>query len=126
MAAVTKVDPTFVSPVGYEVVLRGRATVDLEKGDPVVIDKAAADDPRWDTTFKKATAETFIHGVVIKKARANGTVEVLAHGEIDGFAGLPKGDPLSVVGGNIDTTAPAAGVHPQLVAINASRILVRI
>lgn len=105
---------------------KGKASGALLRGDPVVLDSAATFDPRFDCNFKKATAETTIHGIVLKDAPAGDLVEVLTEGEIGGYSGLTVGAPLSVVAGSIDGTAPAAGVYPQLIALTSTRIWVKI
>lgn len=123
MAAVTVVE---LHPVEVLQAKKGKAAADFVVGKPVVIDGAATVDPRYPCTYKAATAEEFIDGIVLKPAKAGQIVEVLTLGEIDGYSGLTGGARLTVVAGAIDTTAPAAHAYPQLRAINATRIEVRI
>lgn len=125
MAAVTKVDPSFVSPVGEYTSQRGYANDDLEAGDPVVID-GLPPTKRWDVAYSKAAGEQFVDGIAISPVKAGGTVEVMEQGEMDGYSNLTPGAPFTVVAGNIDTTAPAAGIRPQFRALNATRIRVSI
>jgi hypothetical protein len=104
----------------------GKAAEDLIVGQPVVIDPAADEDPRYPCTYEAATAEALIHGVCLKPAVAGGPVEVCLIGEFDGYVDLTGGDPLSVAAGVIDDTAPAAGLQIQLYASSSTRIRVRI
>lgn len=137
MAAVTEVNvrPALWKPEDVQI---GKAAADLDVGDPVVIDSDAVADPRYPCTYEAAASQSFVHGVVIKAGKAGGPVEVLLTGELDGYAGLTPGAPLSVVDGAIDDTAPAVeytdsgtdtvtvNPTPQLYAISATRIRVRI
>lgn len=125
MAAVTKVAVAFVSPVGEYMSQRGYANENLEAGDPVVVD-GASPSTKWDIAYSKADAEEFCDGVVYRDVLAGGTVEVVEQGEMDGYSGLTPGAAYTVVGGAIDTTAPAAGIRPQFRALNATRIRVSI
>ena len=123
MAAVTK--GTLV-PARKNLAKKGKASGAILRGDPVVLDSAAAVDARYDCNVKKATAETTIHGIALKDAPAGGLCEFLTEGEMEGYSGLTVGAPLSVAAGAIDSTAPAAGVYPQLIALTATRIWVKI
>jgi len=123
VAAITIVDPYLVSPPAEgSHIIRGLATVNLTKGDPVVLANTAFD-TRFDCAVKKATAETFIHGVVLATVKAGSAVEFLATGEMDGWSGMAPATPLSVVGGQLDSTAPAAGAPQQIWALSATRIV---
>lgn len=100
----------------------GKASAALNRGDPVIIDGAAAADPRYDSSYKKATAETFVHGIVLKNAISGGPVEVGTLCELEGYSGLTPGAAFTVAAGKIDDTAPAAGERGQFLAISATRI----
>lgn len=121
MAAVTKgtLRPLRSDPVHNRI---GKASAILAVGDPVVIDAAAAVDPEFQCSYKKAASETFVDGIVLKPAVAGGKVEVGTFCEITGFSGLTIAAKLTVVSGNIDNTAPAAGERGQFQAINATTI----
>lgn len=122
MAAVTKKAPELVSPEGYNYIIRGRATVAMTNGDPAVITTTV---PPFgvDHIIAKATAGA-IDGVVLAPCVANGPVEILVRGEMDGFSGLAPQTFLSVANGAIDDTAPGAGVAKQIKAISDHRIAV--
>jgi hypothetical protein len=105
MAAITKVDVTLISPVGYEAVQHGYATVDLAKGDLAVFTTGAPAHSKC--AFAKASAADAC-GVVLKDVKAGGTAEVCQRGEIGGYSGLTPNALLSVVSGAIDATAPDA------------------
>lgn len=126
MAAVTK--GTLTVAVGAQGFRgkKGKASADLLRGDPVVLDSAAAVDARFDCNVKKAASETHIHGIVAKDAKAGTLVEFITEGEVEGYSGLAVGTPLSVATGAIDSTAPGAGFPIQLVALTATRIWVKI
>lgn len=111
MAAVTKVNPSLVTPVTEARIRRGKATADITKGSPVTVDGAATPGGLFETAYKLATAEANAIGLALKDAKSGAVVEVLIDGEMGGFSGLPKGNYLSVATGSLDTTAPAvAGV----------------
>lgn len=121
MAAVTKVAvEVILAPADFNKI--GKAAAALNRGDPVVIDSAAAVDPRYHTTYKKAASETFVDGVVLKPCQAGKEVEIGTYCELDGYSGLTQGARLTVISGNIDTTAPAAGERGQFQALNATTI----
>jgi hypothetical protein len=123
MAAVTK---GTLSVARRNLAKKGKASAALLRGDPVVLDSAAAVDSRFDANYKKATAETTIHGIALKDAAAGGLVEVLTEGEMEGYSGLTVGAPLSVAAGAIDAVAPS-GTNPiQLIALTATRIWVKV
>ncbi len=123
MAAVTKVQVLPVEVVRAKI---GKAAAALVVGDPVVIDEAAAADFRYTCKYKKAVAEQYIDGVVLKVAVAGGPVEVMIEGEFEGYSGMTPGAKLTVAAGSVDSVAPGAGVYPQLRAVNATRLDVRI
>lgn len=111
MAAVTKVNPSLVTPVGEARIRRGKAVVDITKGSPVTVDGTATPGGMFETAWKLATAEANALGLALKDVKAGGLVEVLIDGEMGGFSGLPEGAFLSVASGSLDTTAPGtAGV----------------
>lgn len=104
MAAITKVAPKLVSPVGYENVFYAYASAALEPGDLAII--TSADAPGgFDCVVAKASAAV-AHGVVLKKVGIGGKAEIAWRGEMDGFSGLTPGASLSVASGAIDSTAP--------------------
>lgn len=104
MAAITLVDVTLISPVGYETVQHGYATVDLTKGDLAVFTTGAPSHSKC--AFAKASAADAC-GVVLKTVNAGGIAEVAYHGEIGGYSGLTPNALLTVASGVIDDTAPA-------------------
>ncbi len=121
MAAVTKgtLRPLRADPINNRI---GKASAALAVGDPVVIDSAAAADPEFQTSYKKAASETFVDGWVLKPAVAGGKVEITTLGEITGYSGLTPGARYTVATGAIDSTAPATGERGQFQAINATTI----
>lgn len=119
MAAITKVDPAPCSPPGYEFNDSGYASVDIAKGDPIVITTAAPPSRKWEQVVAKAAAAVAT-GIALKDVKVGGTAEYGVVGEMDGFSGLTRGTPLSIVSGAIDTTAPTGAV--QIRAVTASRI----
>lgn len=121
MAAITSNAPVLASPAGYENVDFGYASEAIAAGDLVVITNAAAPSSRWDKVYAKATGTT-AHGIAIKAVGAGGTCEVAYRGEIDGFSGLTPGAPLSIVDGELDTTAPTGQVFAR--AVTPTRIRV--
>jgi hypothetical protein len=123
MAAVTK---GTLSIARKNLAKKGKASGAVLRGDPMVIDGAATYDNRFDANFKKATAETTIHGIAMFDCPAGGLVEVLTEGEVEGYSGLAVATPLSVAAGAIDSTAPS-GTNPiQLIALTATRVWVKI
>lgn len=121
MAAIQKVAPIYVSPPGYEVIDRGFARETIEAGDPIIIDSVPYKDRTYDCAVRKATG-TEAHGIALKNVTAGGTCEFALQAEMDGFTGLTPGAALTIVGGAIDDTAPAAGVSTQIRAVNTTRI----
>lgn len=128
MAAVQK-DPDFnprlISPVGYQVADRGYAMDDFERGDPVIISATEAPSTEYDFAVERATGTDF-HGIALKDCLEGGLVEFAKVGELSGYIGLTPGAPLTVVGGNIDDTAPAAGVSVKIRARNSHSIYVNV
>jgi hypothetical protein len=123
MAAVTKVDPSFMSPPAEgSHIIRGLATVDLAKGD-VVMYANSAFDTRYDCALKKQVAEVFFDAIVVAPAKAGQAAEAMVTGEFDGYSGLTPGDPLTAANGSLDTTAPAAGAPAQVKALSATKII---
>lgn len=120
MAAVTKVSPILVSPVGYEKVQHGYASADFAAGDLVLI-SGTPPDSRHDCAYTAAAAAT-ADGIVLKPCKSGGTVEVAYAGEMDGFSGLTRGAKLTVASGVIDSTAPAAYSSYTLTAVTPTRI----
>jgi len=103
--------------------MRGRATVDLVMGDPVVVSATPSTDTRFDFQVEKATAG-YIDGIVLdRKVAANDAVDFLVSGEVEGFIGLTPGSFLSVAAGAIDDTAPGAGAPLQIRVLSPSRIV---
>ena len=117
MAAVTKVRPTQVSPVGYEVVDTGVANEAIGRGDAVI---------RNATGWSKAPVNTTDpHGLAMQDYYlGQGGCDFLIQGEMDGYSGLTPGDPIHVSGtvaGGLDTTPPASAVT-RMRATTATRI----
>lgn len=123
MAAITKVDPILVSPVGYESAQHGYAGDDFAAGDLVII-SGTPPDARWDVNYEPASAAT-ADGIVLKACGEGGTVEVAYAGEMDGFSGLTPGAPLTVASGVIDNTAPAGAASYTIRAVTPTRIRFR-
>lgn len=105
MAAITLVDPTLISPVGYETVQHGHATVDLAKGDLAIFAATTSIPKNQKVAFAKAGAADAV-GVVLKTVKAGGTAEVCQRGEIGGYSSLTPNALLSVASGVINDTAP--------------------
>lgn len=103
MAAITQVDVTLISPVGYETVQHGYATEDLDAGDLAVFTTGAPSHSKC--AYAKASGADAA-GVVLKDCKAGGIAEVAYRGEIGGYSGLTPNDLLSVASGVIDDTAP--------------------
>lgn len=121
MAAVAKVDCVLVSPPGDTVIDKGYATEDFVAGDPVIIVATAPPDRRWEHSVARATGAA-AHGIALKDCSEGGTVEYACQGEIDGYVGLTRGAGLTIVGGDVDDTAPATDDVARLRAVTASRI----
>src|SRR5690348_16817015 len=120
MAAITApTNAALCSPPGYENVDVGYASADITAGQPVIIDPAGAPSTRWERAFTPATG-TVAHGIALKTTLAGGTAEVAYRGEVDGYSGLTPGAGLTIVGGNIDTTAPTG--NAVIRAVSATRI----
>ena len=106
MAAITKVEPILVSPVGYENVFYAYASEALERGDLVVI-TSATPPGGFENVVEEADAAV-AHGIVLKDCGLGGKAEIAWRGEMDGYSGLTPGAPLSVASGVIDDAAPDA------------------
>jgi hypothetical protein len=129
MAAVTK-DATqqgdiLINPKGYDYVIRGRATVNILRHGGVIIDAAAAADPRWDCQVKAAVTNTTILGIALHDALAGETIEFVTQAELCGLSGMTPGAVLSITAGVIDTTAPPAGATYLLTALNPTTVYFR-
>lgn len=120
MAAVASVDPRLVSPPGETVIDKGYASVDILRGQPVVITSTTPPSRRWEQVIGLA-AGTEAVGFALKDCAAGGTVEYASQGEMDGFTGLTRGASLTIVGGALDTTTAAAGTA-RIRAVTTSRI----
>jgi hypothetical protein len=105
MAAVQRDRPRLISPPGYEVADKGFALDDFLAGDPVIISPIVAPSRQYDFSVARSTGAE-AHGFALKDCKAGGTVEFARQAEISGFIGLVPGAPLSIVAGNLDTTAP--------------------
>lgn len=122
MAAATLDNLALVSPEGYNYIIRGKATAAMEAGDPAVITSTV---PPYgvDCYIAKATSGE-VRGLVLSDCVANGPVEIVVVGEVDGYSGLTPNSWLSVAAGKLDTTAPGAGVVKQFFCISDHRIVV--
>lgn len=121
MAAKTAPKLSLISPVGYERVQHGYATVDLAVNDLVVFTTGA---PATHTcAFAKASGAD-ASGIVLKACKAGGTAEAAYVAELDGYSGLTPNALLSIVSGSIDDTAPTASQvgAAQIRAISATAI----
>lgn len=121
--------PRPVTPVGYEVVVSGRANEALTRGQALI---------QTATGWSRAPAGAAdFHGVAMQDYYAGqGGISVLKQGEFDGYTGLTPGAPVYVsptVAGGLDTTAtifysaattPAVAVPstPRARAVGATRI----
>lgn len=119
MAAVLKVDPSFVAPPGMEQIDTGYASEDIEVGDPVVIVDTPVPNKMWTAVIAKATG-TELHGFCVKTTKTRGMCEYASQGEIDGFTGMTPGNSLTIVDGVLDDTE-AEGLA-QIRAVNPNRI----
>lgn len=110
MTAVTKVNPSLATPAGEARIRRGKATVEIKRGQIVTIDDAATPGSFHETAWKLAPDTASGIGIANKDAAVNATVEVVIDGEVGGYSGLPKGQYLSVVDGELDDTEPVIEV----------------
>lgn len=124
MAAVTKVNPSLVSPVTETRIRRGKAVVDITKGAPVTVDSATAPGGFFETSYKLATTEANALGLALNDVKAGGVVEVLIDGEMGGFTGLPEGAYLSVATGSLDSTAPSVAGTSRFYAYSDTVVMV--
>lgn len=134
MAAVTKVKPRHVAPVGYEWIDVCELTEDVNAGDLLEFTGVTNDNlPLMRKLPAAANAEP--DGIALKGGFAGERgFDYGIHTEMDGFSGLTPGDPIyssAAVAGGLDTApngvTPAAAAPPVsygLVgkAIKASRI----
>lgn len=98
----------------------------LAMGEPVVISATPSPDSRWRYAVDQAVAQVDVFGIVLNESvPAGGTVDVLQEGELEGFEGLTPGTYLTVVGGQLDDTAPVAGVQGQFYCLNETTVLKR-
>ena len=121
MAALTQSRVRLISVPGTEWVDRGYALEDLSAGDLVVVDATADVSGEYDMRVELATGTDAV-GIVLKDVQAGGLCEFAKQGEVDGFVGLTPNALYTVVGGVIDSTAPAAGTPKQFRARNATSI----
>lgn len=117
MAAVTRVDAHPVTPVGYEVNDKGLLTEDCIAGDQLKNTAAG-----W-TKLPGGALEA--DGIALMDGYAGDRgFSIGLQGEMDGFSGLTRGDPLypsATVAGGLDTTAPT-GATIRVRAATATRI----
>lgn len=115
MAAVTRVLARVVTPVGYEVVDRGKAVTAWTAGDLLKLGASG-----WS---KASAGATEVDGIGLKDAYAGQDgCDVGIQGEMDGWSGMTPGTalyPSGSVAGGLDTTA--AGVI-RVKAVSATRI----
>lgn len=123
MAAITSVQPSLVTPAGEARIRRGEAAVDIAAGQAVALDGAPSS-ARFEARYGLAADETAAIGLALKSVKAGGVVDVLIDGEMGGFADLTAGDPLSVVNGVLNDTAPAGASLRTIVAYNATTVIV--
>lgn len=124
MAAVTRLKRIqAVIPPGMEVNDRAEAEEDLVSGDLIIISPDPPSSAVYEHAVRKATGTEF-HGVALVKVNAGGLAEYTTCNELDGYTGLTPGQPLSVVGGEFDTTAPTGAVRAR--AITTTRIRVNL
>lgn len=121
MAAVTTVAPSLVSPTGEARIRRGQATADITAGQAVAIDGSPSS-ARFETALGLAEDETTAIGLALKNATEGELIDVLIDGEMGGFSGLTPGALLSVVDGDLDSTAPTGAT--RFVAWNATTVMV--
>ncbi len=121
MAAVTKVKPVLIGLPGDNWIDRGYANEDFEAGDLVIV--AAHTNPEFDMSVTLATG-TDATGIVLQDCNAGGLVSFLIQGEMSGYAGLTPNAKLTIVGGLLDNTAPAANADYAARVRNAHSIWV--
>ena len=124
MAAVTKANRiASVIPPGMEVNDRAYALDDLVAGDLIVISSTAPNSAVYESAVEKATGTEY-HGVSLVDCNAGGLAEYTTQNELDGYSGLTPGQPLSVAGGEFDTTAPTGAVTARAVTTTRIRVLI--
>lgn len=109
----------YISPVGYEDVMRGKVTETVKAGTPLV---------QGASGWSKAPAGALdFHGVAVKDYYAGQTgCDIAKICELDGFTGLTPGASANIsasVAGGWDTTVPTNGVV-RARAISTTRIRV--
>lgn len=125
MAAIVKANRiASVIPPGMELNDRAYSEDDIEAGDPIVISATAPPSMVYDHAVKKATG-TEAHGIALVSSNEGGLAEYTTQNELDGFSGLTPGAGLTIVGGVIDDTAPAAGAA-RIRAVTTTRIRVNL
>lgn len=123
MAAVTSVAPSLVSPTGEYRIRRGEAAAAILAGQAVAL-SGTPSSPRFEARYGLATSETTAIGIALRDTAAGNVVDVLIDGEMGGYSGLTAGEPLSVVNGVLNTTAPAGASLRTFVAYNATTVIV--
>lgn len=119
MAAVTRVMPSFASPVGEHFIRRGEATEAIKRGQAVAIDGLPSS-RRFEAAYSLAADTSSAVGLALKDAPQGEVVEVLLMGLMDGFSGLDAGTTLTVVDGELDDTAGSSRFY----AYNDQTVLV--
>jgi hypothetical protein len=117
MAAVTRVKGRPCTPVGYEVVDKGKLTEDVSAGELLTLGT---------TGWRKAVAGTAeAHGIALQNGYAGQSgFSVGVQGEMDGFSGMTPGAalfPSATVAGGLDTTQPGGAVT-RVRAVTATRV----
>jgi hypothetical protein len=117
MAAVTRVKARPCTPVGYEVVDKGKLVEDVSAGDLLTLSA---------TGWRKAVAGTAeAHGIALQNGYTGQSgFSVGIQGEMDGFAGMTPGTalfPSATVAGGLDTTQPSGAVA-RVRAVTATRV----
>lgn len=122
MPQIVRDTPRYVSPPGYEVVDTGTATEAMQRGQLCSLGAAG-----WSLLPAGATEPD---GVALQDYAAGEVgADFLIHGEMDGYVGLPIGDPLypsATVAGGIQTepttvaTADATTTVPGPVRMKAT------
>jgi hypothetical protein len=106
-----------VTPVGYEVVDKGKLTQDVVAGDLLTLGASG-----WS---KAAAGAAEAHGIALQNGyNGQAGFSVGIQGEMDGFSGMTPGAPLfpsGSVAGGLDTTQPTDAVA-RVRAVTATRI----
>lgn len=120
MAAITRVRPSLVTPAGEARIRRGEAAVDILKGQAVGL-VGAASSGMFESRVGLAANEGAAIGIALKDAYAGEVAEFVIDGEVGGYAGLTPGAKLSVINGNIDSTAATGAT--RFIAYNATTVI---